>query len=69
MATARPYKDFEDSIQYHCAVEHGINILITRNIKDYPKGDIDILEPVEYISIFTNYLKREHHKGAWEVKL
>ena len=53
MAIARPYNDFEDSIQYHCAVEHGINILITRNIKDYPKGDIDILEPADYIAIFN----------------
>ena len=53
MAIARPYNDFEDSIEYHCAVEHGINILITRNIKDYPKGDIDILEPVDYITMFN----------------
>jgi len=53
-AIARPYNDFEDSIQYHCAVEHKINRLITRNIKNYPKGDIDILEPLDYISIFNN---------------
>ena len=53
-AIARPYNDFEDSIQYHCAVEHKMNRLITRNIKNYLKGDIDILEPLDYISIFNN---------------
>ena len=53
IAIARPCNDFEDSIQYHCAVEHGITRLITRNIKDYPKEDIDILEPLDYLSIYN----------------
>jgi len=52
MAFARPYKDFEDSIQYHCALYHGIRNIITRNIKDYPEGEINILEPEEYILIY-----------------
>ena len=54
MAIINPYNDFEDSIHYHCALYHGINRIITRNIKDYPKRDIDILEPLDYISIFDN---------------
>ncbi len=41
-------KDFEDSIQYHCALEHEIPFLVTRNIKDYPKEKIHILLPTEY---------------------
>ena len=54
MALAKPYGDFEDSIQYHCALYHGIQNIITRNIKDYPEKEINILEPAEYILICEN---------------
>ena len=47
-----PYKDFEDSIQYNCALIHGIKTIITRNIKDYPEGEINILEPKDYLFIY-----------------
>ncbi len=43
-------KDFEDSIQYHCAFGNRINTLITRNTADYPKGRIRIAEPGQYLS-------------------
>lgn len=52
MAIAKPYSDFEDSIQYHCSLYHGINTIITRNVKDYPEKEINILEPADYIIIF-----------------
>jgi predicted nucleic acid-binding protein len=49
-ALASPYKDFEDSIQFHCAVRNGIKTLITRNAKDYPKGRLLIAEPIQYLN-------------------
>ena len=49
LALANPHRDFEDSIQYHCAIANGIHILITRNAKDYPKDQIKITDPVQYL--------------------
>lgn len=42
-------KDFEDSIQYFAAKSANIDFIITRNKKDYPKGDVSILSPDEFI--------------------
>jgi len=42
-------KDFEDSIQYFASVKEGIDIIVTRNIKDYPKGTIPIMTPAEFL--------------------
>jgi predicted nucleic acid-binding protein len=50
-AIRAPYKDFEDSIQYHSALAKGLVILITRNVADYPKDRIKILLPDEYMTI------------------
>ncbi len=44
-------KDFEDSIQYHCALEQGLKVLITRNIRDYPQDKLHILLPTEYLKM------------------
>ena len=49
MALSSSYRDFEDNIQYNCALIHDIKTIITRNIKDYPKDEINILEPKDYI--------------------
>ena len=50
-AMRAPYKDFEDSIQYHSALSEGLTILITRNVTDYPKGHVKVLLPDEYMTI------------------
>ena len=49
-AVSSPYKDFEDSIQFHCAIKNGIRILITRNRRDYPKGQLQVADPGQYLS-------------------
>jgi predicted nucleic acid-binding protein len=49
-AVASPHKDFEDSIQLHCAVTNGIKVLITRNAGDYPKGRIRLADPGQYLA-------------------
>ena len=48
-ALASPHRDFEDSLQLHCANGNGIETLITRNAKHYPKGRLRITSPVEYL--------------------
>jgi predicted nucleic acid-binding protein len=43
-------KDFEDAIQYHTAIESNLDILITRNKRDFTKRDISILTAKEYLN-------------------
>ena len=43
-------KDFEDSLQFHCAVTNRMDIIVTRNVKDFPGGPLRIAEPLEYLS-------------------
>jgi predicted nucleic acid-binding protein len=45
-----PYKDFENSIQLHCAIRNGIKVIITRNTKHYPKDQATIMNPNEYLA-------------------
>ena len=49
-ALGAPQKDFEDSIQYECAVANRMSVIVTRNVKDFPKGAMRIAEPLEYLS-------------------
>ena len=46
-----PYKDFEDSIQYHCAMSNNLKFLVTRNVADYPKNNLNIVLPDEYMKM------------------
>jgi predicted nucleic acid-binding protein len=43
------FRDFEDSLQYFCAVGTDCNILITRNGKDFKESVIPVLTPDEYL--------------------
>jgi predicted nucleic acid-binding protein len=49
-ALAAPQRDFEDTIQLHCAEGYGTQTLITRNTKHYPKGRLHVTSPLEYLS-------------------
>lgn len=44
------FKDFEDALQNFSAVQNGkINIILTRNVKDFTKSDLAILTPETYL--------------------
>ncbi len=44
------FKDFEDSLQNFAAIKHGeINVILTRNIKDFNKSEMGVLTPESYI--------------------
>jgi predicted nucleic acid-binding protein len=45
------FKDFEGGIQYHTAVENEIDIIITRNLKDFKTSKIPVLTAKDYIKI------------------
>ena len=43
-------KDFEDAIQFFSAIRAGASSLITRNPKDFPRRDVAIQTPVEFLA-------------------
>lgn len=43
-------KDFEDAIQFFSAIRAGASVLITRNPRDFPVGDIAIQTPAEFLA-------------------
>ncbi len=46
------FKDFEDALQNFSAVNFGkIELIITRNIKDYKKSEIGILTPENFVKL------------------
>ena len=45
------FKDFEDAIQYYTAIENGINVIITRNLKDFKTSNIPVFTAKNYIEI------------------
>jgi len=45
------FKDFEDAIQYHTAIENDVNIIITRNLKDFKTAKIPVLTAKDYIEM------------------
>lgn len=51
LALSSDFKDFEDAIQYHTAIENGCNILLTRNLKDYKESQIAVMTAESYIKI------------------
>ncbi len=44
------FSDFEDSLQYYCAIKMDCKILITRNGKDFKESEIPVLTPDEYLN-------------------
>ncbi len=46
------FKDFEDALQNFSAVNYGeIDIIITRNVKDYKKSEIGVLTPENFVKL------------------
>ena len=44
------FKDFEDALQNFSAIQNGkINIILTRNIKDFKKSGLAVLTPETYL--------------------
>lgn len=43
------FKDFEDAIQYYTATENQVDILLTRNLKDYKSAQITVMTAEDYL--------------------
>ena len=48
-ALSSNFRDFEDAIQYFCALENNIDYIITRDEKDYRKSKIPVYTPNEFV--------------------
>lgn len=46
--------DFEDALQnYACESNGNIDLILTRNTKDYKKGEISVMPPEQYYKMKT----------------
>jgi hypothetical protein len=54
-ALKNEFKDFEDSIQYSSALTiKGLDVIITRNIKDYKNSEIAVMTPLNFLKLKGN---------------
>ncbi|MCY7293057.1 MAG: PIN domain-containing protein [Ferruginibacter sp.] len=45
------FKDFEDAIQYYCALSvNKMEVIVTRNTKDFRKSNLPVMTPDELLS-------------------
>ena len=42
-------KDFEDAVQAACAKRHFLNLIITRNVKDFVNSPVKAVSPEEFL--------------------
>ncbi len=50
---ASEFKDFEDAIQYYTAQKYKkIDVIITRNIKDYKKSSLPVMTPETFMKTY-----------------
>jgi predicted nucleic acid-binding protein len=48
------FSDFEDALQYHCALMMNCDIVITRNGKDFKGSEIPVLSPDEFLVFYEH---------------
>ena len=51
LALNSEFSDFEDAIQYYSALQNEIEVLLTRNLKDYKKAHITVLTAQDFINL------------------
>lgn len=44
------FKDFEDGIQYYSSMEEGVNLILSRNKKDFKNSSIPVMTAKEFIA-------------------
>lgn len=49
LAMSSGWDNFEDALQFHCALEQECSVIITRNTKDFSKSTIPVLTPSDFI--------------------
>ena len=49
LALVSNFNDFEDAIQYHTALENEVDIIITRNKRDFKNSRLPVMTAKEYL--------------------
>jgi hypothetical protein len=49
------FSDFEDALQNFSAIKSGfIQVIVTRNVKDFAKSDVGVMTPGDYLRSLTS---------------
>ncbi len=57
LALYSEFRDFEDALQYFSAYQKDkINVIITRNIKDYKKSELPVMTPENYLKSYKDII-------------
>ena len=46
---ASKHKDFEDSVQYESALLHQVDVIVTRNVKDFRDFVVNVQSPTDFL--------------------
>lgn len=52
-AVALQAKDFEDALQYFSAKAICVDCIVTRNVKDFPFSELQVLTPKDFLSHYA----------------
>lgn len=50
LALDSEFDDFEDAIQYFTAIENNLDLIVTRNLKDFKQSTIPVLTAKDYLA-------------------
>lgn len=50
LSLASDFKDFEDAVQYYTAIENNMEIILTRNKRDFRISDLPVLTAREFLN-------------------
>lgn len=56
-AAANPLDDFEDAMLAWCAARHGIDLIVTRNLRDFTASSVAVMTPQQFCDAYrpANY--------------
>ena len=57
------FKDIEDGFQYYCALQKGIGVLLTRNVKDFAGREMAIMNCEEFLTLRETGPKAGKHRA------
>jgi predicted nucleic acid-binding protein len=57
-------KDFEDALQYFSAKAIGVDCIVTRNVKDFPFSELQVLTPKDFFHSRLLFILL-HHEGKY----
>jgi predicted nucleic acid-binding protein len=60
LALNSEFSDFEDAIQYFSALQNNIEVLLTRNLKDYKRAQISVMTAKAFVETMNSTTPPSH---------